>query len=260
MAEYKNFYEDIKEAEKRLKFTVVQYDGKPYYVLAICDHKSDGIFRVYLDDLSHSAGPAFQRIGGIPYEWQFDGTSTRGKMMDAWLDNNPGSGIIRKTLNSPKFNKFRPFPLGMVNTVKGYTLFCARSPTRHTQQGLTQSMVLNSLVSLAPDDGSSFKSKSFSVNILRSDFVSTMLGDYPTAEEVLEGLKDSEVSNNSAAFHRNFALMRGPLDLLFLAYKDSVVGFLPTGDFSMLLLCPKHLHVKESIEELGIFNEIAIKE
>ena len=49
-----NFYENLEEAQRRLRGTVVMYDGIPHYVLAITDHQSGGIFRVYMQDTGGS--------------------------------------------------------------------------------------------------------------------------------------------------------------------------------------------------------------
>src|SRR3546814_20877703 len=67
----------------------------------------------------------------------------RGKRMDNFLKDNPDCGIIRKNMDSPLFNRFRPFPLGMCN-LNGETYFLCRSPTRNTQQGDRKSTRLNS--------------------------------------------------------------------------------------------------------------------
>src|SRR3546814_12211748 len=129
----------------RLVNTVVMYDNRPYYVLCSTDHKKDGIFRMYLDELYTERGAAISRIPGIPYEYN-DGTPQhieRGKRMDNFLKDNPDCGIIRKNMDSPLFNRFRPFPLGMCN-LNGETYFLCRSPTRNTQQGDRKSTRLNS--------------------------------------------------------------------------------------------------------------------
>ena len=82
MANHKNFYETIKEARMRLAQTVVMYDGEPYYVLALDNHKSDGIFRVYLDKLGQKGGMAHRRLN-IPFEY-YDGETSVGAAMDKW--------------------------------------------------------------------------------------------------------------------------------------------------------------------------------
>jgi hypothetical protein len=62
---------------------------------------------------------------------------------------NKGHPIIRKTMNSPKFNKFRPFPLGMCNS-NGRCYFLERQPLRpKVEQGLIRSMVTEKQITLA---------------------------------------------------------------------------------------------------------------
>src|SRR3546814_18111544 len=117
MVKYTNFYETVKEADMRLRHTLVMYDGEPYYVLLISDHKKDGVFRIYMDKAGNEHGFAFQREQ-VPYEasssWNVTAT-----VMDDWLEKNPDKGVIRKMMNSPKFNQFKPFPLGMINKSEG---------------------------------------------------------------------------------------------------------------------------------------------
>jgi hypothetical protein len=48
MATHPNTFETVKEAMMRLRRTVVVYDGQPFVVLCITNHKADGIFRIYL--------------------------------------------------------------------------------------------------------------------------------------------------------------------------------------------------------------------
>src|SRR3546814_4953080 len=76
------------------------------------DHKKDGVFRIYMDKAGNEHGFAFQREQ-VPYEasssWNVTAT-----VMDDWLEKNPDKGVIRKMMNSPKFNQFKPFPLGKI--------------------------------------------------------------------------------------------------------------------------------------------------
>lgn len=256
MADYVNFYENVKEAEIRLNHTVVLYDGLPYYVLCICDHKPDGIMRVYLDPLGAEDGKlSIQRTYGVPYEWLQESPNgpTRGDMMDKFLDTDVGkqSGILRKMMNSPKFNKFRPFPLGMVN-IQGSVILVERQPMRQTQQGLTNNMLSQSKITI---DGASGGIRP--VNIASPELADTILNKYPSPEDCRKNLLDPEVQNTGAAFHRSFALIRGPIRSLFLAYKTDIVGFLEKGDFSSLRLADEFRYTKEVIEDLKLFNNVA---
>lgn len=261
MANHKNFYETIKEARMRLAQTVVMYDGEPYYVLALDDHKADGIFRVYLDKLGQKGGLAHQRIN-IPFEYYGDEVSI-GTAMDKWLEKHPNEGVIRKMANSPLFNKFRPFPLGMINCDKtGKVFYARRGPTRHTQQGLTQSMFNIRPVELAGSvDPSSktFSSRHSGPGITSNGSYLCYTNQYPPFEEVLGNLSDPTTENNAAAFHREFAILRGPLDMMFLAYKEDIVGFMPKGDASQLILARGYGHCREVIDELGKFASIEVQ-
>ena len=123
MSDYKNFYENQKEATMRLVSTIVCYDGIPCQVLAITAHKPDGIFRVYLDPIGQEhGGPARPDIDGVPRDH-----TGLGAIMDNFMDKHPGHLLMRKHMNSPAFNKYRPFPLGMLN-VSGKTFYMERQP------------------------------------------------------------------------------------------------------------------------------------
>lgn len=250
MVAHVNFYEDIPEAQKRLNNTVVLYEGKPYYVLAISNHKADGKFRIYLDALRDS-GPIASKKYPMPYSDYGDGTV--GPAMDVWIAANPDKGVIRKHMDSPHFNKYRPFPLGMCNYADN-AFYVERSPTRHTQQGLTGSMMLSKQLSVVPDG----VPRSNPINLMSNEFYRTIVNDYPSPEECLSVLSNSDYSTRGAAFHRQFAFLAGPMSIVFLAYKDNVVGMLPTGDLSKVRIDKSFKHTIEVIQELGLFGEVDV--
>jgi len=252
MPTYTNFYENLKEAEMRLKGTVVLYDGEPYYVLCVCDHKPDGIFRIYLYPIGvDQALKSGQGLSGVPSGSTWDPAlgMTRGEAMDKWLTLNPTSKIIRKMMNSPLFNKFRPFPLGMLN-LQGSVYFVERHPTRKSEQGLTNSMLHQNTISLINKKGFA------SPDMTSAEMRATILNEYPSPQECLTKLADPEITNDSVAFNRNFALVRGPIDTLFLAYKQDVVGLLPSLSFASVKLGKKFAYTKEAVESLGLFGSV----
>src|SRR3546814_9940131 len=104
MVKYTNFYETVKEADMRLRHTLVMYDGEPYYVLLIPDHKKDGVFRIYMDKAGNEHGFAFQREQ-VPYEasssWNVTATE-----MDDWLEKNLDQGVMRDR-KSTRWNSFQ---------------------------------------------------------------------------------------------------------------------------------------------------------
>lgn len=249
MPEHVNFYENLKEAQMRLRGTVVLYDKMPYYIQGITNHKSDGVFRAYLQGLTTKMPPY------TGFEWGNYGSENPalGPAVDQWMEANPGK-YLRKRMNSPLFDKFRPFPLGMAN-VGGGTYYLERQPVRpKTEQGLTRAMVTETLITL--NEGGLRRSTGARVDFFSEAMESCILGQYPTAKECLKQLSDPDVENSSAAFHRNFALLRGPIGMFFLAYKEDVVGALPSGSFDKLILGTGFKHVKEAVEELGLFNDI----
>ncbi len=263
MKEYTNFYETVKEAEMRLLQTAVMYDGEPYYVIMIANHKKDGVFRIYLDKMGTERGLSVRTDSDNPAAAYPSGGmgDSLANMMDAWLETERGkkSGVIRKMMNSPAFNKFRPFDLGMCNNAGGVAVYCERQPTRHTQQGLMHNMVSSNPLYIPPLDGDrKFISKQ--PDFYGIPFFDCIMGKYPTACEALTGMMNPKVGggNSSVAFHRNFAFVRGPMDLMFLAYKSDIVGLLPMNDFSVVRLDKKFVHCREVIGKLGLFGEIKL--
>jgi hypothetical protein len=243
---YPNFYETVKEANMRLRGTIVLYDKEPYYVLGVADHKGDGIFRIYLDPLSklismQNNPPPF--LNGSEY-------NSFGVSMDAWLEANKDRGILRKHMTSTLFNKYRPFPLGMAN-YQGDAIFIERHPTRKTEQGLTESMLIQNLASLTSGSRSGHY-----ISFLSSQMADCIKGVFPSYEETISNLKDPDVVNRSVAFSRHFAVIRGPVETLFLLYKNDVIGIIDYNNPQSLKIAQKFLYTKESVESLNIFTNI----
>lgn len=253
-----NFYENIKEALMRLKGTVVLYDGQPHYIGAICNHKTDGIFRVYMTP-----------TGWDKYDHRFDEYPSehpsQGPYLDAIVDHeDPRSnkGMIRKMMNSPLFNKFRPFPLGMVN-VGSKTYYTERQPQRRTEQGLTRTMLDVTPVTLGASatylPGSLGSGRKTELDVHSPAYKACILGDHPSADTCLNELLSGEVENEAVAFHRQFAFVKGPIGMLFLAYKTDIIGILPKNDFSVIRVGGQFAHTIEAVRDLRLFSEVAIQ-
>jgi hypothetical protein len=249
MPSFPNFFETKAEAMIRLRQTVVLYDGLPYYVLGVTDHKPDGILRIYLDPIGQPQGVTQDRAGpwqNIPME-----STDFGPAMDAYLESNKNSVILRKQMNSPLFNKFRPFPLGMTNQ-EGDAFYIERQPNRKTEQGLIRTMLTERRVG---EPGLASNSLQF-ISITSSAMKDCITGNLPTAQFALKALLDPSVENRSIAFDRKFALLRGSLDDIYLSYKGETVGLLPDDDFSVLALGRMFSHVRESVYDLNLFLTI----
>ena len=252
--QYPNFFETVKEARMRLENTVVMYDGKPYYCLTVGDDTEDGIYDVYLDQFGEGRTMAVRRYTGIPLHF-FDEPGenglTKSAAMRGWYADNgkEETGVLLKKMNDPKFNKFRPFPLGMVNYY-GALYYTQRGPTRNMQQGLTDPMVRQWC--FTPDG-------EMRINFTSDEMYDMLIGNYPTAEESLEALLDPDCGNKGAAFHRDFGLYKAAGDFMFLAYKQDVVGIMPEGNFDKLVLSTTFQYTKEVIEEAGLFQSIEFK-
>jgi hypothetical protein len=250
--EHPNFYENLKEAHIRLRGTVVLYDGEPMYVSAITDHKKDGIFRMYMYPIGTTYSDGVKAWNQLTAQYPSDHPAL-GELMDAAMKGQ--EGLLRKHMNSPLFNRFKPFPLGMCNIKGKGTSFVERQPNRHTPQGLTASMLYDVEITPAGKPGAAMLGR---VQLHSDDFRNCVLGKYPTPQECLAALSDHSISNEAAAFRRQFAFARGPIDMIFLAYKEDIVGLLPKGDFSEVKLGRQFSHVKEVVNELELFDSITM--
>lgn len=268
MVNHLNFYETIKEARMRLQDTIVVYDGEPCYVYYIADDRPDGVFRMYLCPFNHPHGLLHRQIA-LPSHYDYaheedeDGyqsstSSAYTKALDDYVAQYPDR-FLRKKMNSPKFNKFRPFPLGMVN-YDGGAYYVTRTPTRHTQQGLTESGVTSQYISLKVSQFKSGpRSSSPRVHIYSSGFRDCIVGEYPSYTDSIANLLDPEVLNESVAFSREFAAALGPCGLVFIWYKQDCVGYVKANSpHEALFLDNKFSYVKEAAEELGVFASVVV--
>ncbi len=247
MATFPNFYENLTEALARLKNTVVLYEGEPYYVWTITDHKGDGKFRVYMTPVEHLENTTLNALNHLPH-----GHSGLGQLIDEEMAASPEKKILRKMMNSPGFNRFRPFPLGMMNSGEN-AIYIERVPSRpKMEQGLQTNMLSGTLLSASPSN----LSRHVVMSLYTERFKDCVKGRHPTPNEVLIKLTSKEFKNESVAFHREFALVLGPIETLFLAYKQDVVGALPHGDYTSVKLGRKFHHLKEVVEELRLFYRI----
>lgn len=249
--EYKNFFENVSEARIRLSGTVVLYDGQPVEILAIAEHQ-DGILRAYVRPTGFTEDELV-RIPRPDVHQMMNGTV--GPYLDKFIEQNPGCKIVRKHLSSPLFSKFRPFELGMC-WASPEIYYVERQPNRKTEQGLTRSMILARR--LSTDSGNMFPPSPDEIDIFGPEFKSCILGEHPTPYRCLEALSNPRIANKAAAFHRHFALVKGPIDTLFLSYKSNVIGVLPNGDFSKVKLGAEHKYCKEVVEELNLFSSINV--
>lgn len=268
MVAYKNFYETIQEARMRLKGTIVRYKDDFYYVLDIGDHKDDGKFRIYMDKLG-AGRVGRDRYTGFPSDHDYGG-NTLFKQYDAFIEKHSDTEVTRKFADSRHFEKFRPFPLGNVNQ-NGSVVYAERSPTRNMHQGLLADAVLGTRVESVPSrydpnqrklgmmvSGSAAPLGNAHIDTLGEEFYDMLKGNYPSFTEVVDNLRDPHVLNNGCAFHREYSVMRGPLDTLILCYKHSGVGFINADN--TLVLGSTHEFLREELQELGHFPVITVKE
>lgn len=263
MPSFPNFYERLDEARIRLRHTVVMYDNEPYFVLAITDHKSDGKFRIYLDSLARGK-PAKYAYAGFPRYQDYD---CPGAVLDQWIEANPDKGVERKYMSAAGFNKYRPFPLGNIN-MNGTVYYSERTPTRNTSQGLRRESIVTMPVSLSPDTGQTAKrgymdgytgGSGIGLELTEQLEVYDMLkGNYPTFKETVEALRNPEVTNLGVAFHREFSVFRGPLNMLFLCYQHQ--GVARILDDCSVVISKDYAYLKEQIESLGVMSPVTVQQ
>jgi hypothetical protein len=253
--DYPNFYENLKEAQDRLLGTVVLYGGLPVHVFAITDHKNDGVFRAWLapigDEQKDETVKKFYRVvNSSGAEW-----SGLGADLDKLLEETPDCLVMRKHLSSPKFNKFRPFPLGMCN-VGTQCFYVERQPIRPMMhQGLVRYALHETLITAGSRQDNPAKALE-RVDVYSQGFRDCILADHHQAADVLKALMDPKIANDAHAFHREFAFVRGPVGMVFLAYRTEVIGCLPNHDLSLVALGREFSHCREAVTELEIFERI----
>lgn len=247
----KNVYENLEEAYVRLNHTVVLYEGEPYRVVGITNHRADDIFRVYLWPIENQ-GPPPSFISNYAI-----GSPDLGRAFDEYMTGNKETPLLRKMANSPGFNRFRPFPLGMWNATPDVGVYyMERIPARHREQGLTRAHVQITQLSV---DQSKNKTMSLQTHLVGSGIRDCIVGKHPTLKECLENLNDPKIANHAAAFHRYMAVLRGPIDLMFLAHKKDIVGyFIDPKKETSVILSKRFEYLKETFQETGLFKSINI--
>jgi hypothetical protein len=121
---------------------------------------------------------------------------------------HPAAGILRKQMNSPLFNRFRPYPLGMCNLKGSGTYYIERQPNRKTEQGLLSSMLNETRLTSSPQRPRPRGCVCPSISTARRSRIASWVSIL-RRQECLANLLDPEVVNEAAAFHREFALVRG---------------------------------------------------
>jgi hypothetical protein len=217
---YDNFYENLEEASFRLNGTVVLYDGNPVYVATLENHK-DGIVRV--------------------------------NIMDLPLDpNTMTSPSTRKMINSPKFNKFRPFEVGNMNYLSQngnlIPLRVERIPARTRMQGANSTNMRISMVDPRLAAGAAFNWNNL---ICNEGFVEMVKNIYPTLPEFFES--ETPACCLSRDLTVNTVERSG---VCYVFYKMESIGILNTN--GSLFLFPKYNYLKESLDAARIFSEVKV--
>jgi hypothetical protein len=247
--DYPNFFESLAEAQIRLSGTVVLYDGEPMQVFSLNQKGAKAPILAFCQPV----GEKFKNIK-LPNNFFTcsQGGSAQADILEKLIDSDPSCGLVRLELTDPKFNKFRPYELGMYWSGEDI-IYVERQPNRKTEQGLTPTMLKCQRLNFSNENVGSSPS---SVNMTGPEMYRCIRGQHPTPLTCLEKLTDDKYANNAAAFHRHFAFVRGPVDTLFLAYKNDVVGLLPNNDFSQVKISKEFRYTTEAVDELGLFATI----
>lgn len=235
MAEgFPNVFETLDDAQRRLSNGIVKYgDNEFYYVNEVRSVTKDSIYRLYLTTLPSDR---------LRYDDRPNLPEDHEDFMEV-----VGGKFIRKKIDSPKFNKFRPFPLGMVN-YEGNVAYVTRVPTRHTQQSLSSNMCSQVLINMATNGDTPHSA--LRVYFGGVEFTEMLKGVYPSFRECITNLSDPDCNNSAAAFNREYAIVRGPVGVLFIANKDGPFGIVK--DISSVQISSNKKHLKESLESLGL--------
>ena len=220
-----NVYENLEEAQFRLSGSVVGYDGYPAYIHDVRAH-SDGIFRLTITRLP------------------LNGEGHAGAE-DIGDEDLPASKAVRKRIDSPKFNRFRPIQLGMMNLfdatgqitgrIMRHASYAVRIPVRRGSQGLKNESF---------DCRMLFGGQRTQLNhAMKSEAFSEMSRNvYPTFDEAMDRL----APDSSIAVTREFAVAMGADQIVSLYHKNTVSGLVHRGT---ILLLPSHTFLRESIIE-----------
>jgi hypothetical protein len=204
MPNHPNHYENYEEAKLRLEGCVVTYDKTPCYIRRVEDH-DDGIVRL--------------KIVMLPNTLNVD-------RFEPDEDDQLAVGGIRKKINSPKFNRFRPFEMGYCNnfTDTGHVKFLSRIPVRRSKQGLSQESlsIKSNRTGHRPD-------VNYRMIVECSSFRDCVAGDYPDFEEVMDTL----VADSSIGVDRSFSVERDNLGLNFLYHNCEKVGLVQAGEIRL---------------------------
>lgn len=200
-----NIYDNLEEAQFRLAGTVVTYDSKPCYVQNVEEHR-DGIIRLQIVPLPHNVG-----------------RGVRENRDDIDEDSNlfPAGALIRKKINSPKFNRFRTMPLGYMNYFDNgrngarvtMAHYVERIPVRRSKQGLSQEGCRMKTVTEQMQ-------VTFAGMIASQAFYEMAIGEYPSYEEAYQRL----VTGSCIAVTRDFAVYRDQDGFPYLLHQNKKIG------------------------------------
>lgn len=193
---------------------------------------------------------------------KFQGTICRynGKPVVVQLvspsDDNPGSYALHikdgkgfpvwVDINDPLFS-YRDFNLGYVNTPQWATWWY-RKPLKQYQQGLKRNQMtfrVSDKNAVVGDDVFGFT----------KNYVAMLSNAYPSLADCGTRVRLGERS--SVAFHKDFALSFNKLHEDYtVEFRGKIVGL--TADFVHYKLLPEYEHLRETLEEVLVKEEVKI--
>jgi hypothetical protein len=179
-------YENVHDAQMRLRGTVVLYKGDPVRVRDVAAGDGDSILRVLFEPLPLNAKKA---------------------AIDEAVE-----AAQRKYISSKHFD-IAPFKMGYVNEPKG-AFYCSRLPNRMQKQGLSAENFI------AKDNYG--RPVGFNAFLQTKEVVAMVRGDYPNFKTAMAALGKA----TSIAFSRNFCLEKDDIieQLIHIYHRGEAIG------------------------------------
>jgi hypothetical protein len=214
------FWTDIDQARERLNGTLVTYDSQPVYISEVVE--SDAV----------------------------DDRCPRARL---YFCDDPSQKLVRKTLNSPKFNNFRTLPaLGFINLRDGGTVFVKRRVRTTRSHGLSPDNTVVSNLSWNENGLATFRAISGLTSIIFRDegFANLQNKKYPSLSELLEKLP----LKSCGAFSPKFALVRDSTGIRLLYRNEELAGVFT--DSVTLMLTETTSYLRQEIMEDACMSAI----
>lgn len=251
-------FDNLADAQQKLQQSIVLYQGIPVFVHAVLNSRPDGIFRVYFKPIpltlpvDFNNDPDEDEAGVQEIVNPF--RPMRGDDMRELDRRYRADGCIRKKINSPHFNGFRPITLGYMNHFEGTNtlpIFVVRSTARQYSQGVK----LRTLTFERPALFNEPVDRMGEANLARSiGFKEMVANEYPSIKDAIDVIKDDSKAPKGVAVSRDVAIMyQSDLAMYLVFVRNQLVGYLDDsqGDRFVVSVSKEKRHLKEILEGVG---------